>query len=87
MFDFYTINEIAKKSGMNIDQVLRLGMSGAIIFSILEHSPRNYEQIDKYVDEEGNNVKRTRTSETSTIIGNNTKGSASLIYNSLCCIL
>jgi len=74
LFDFYSIDEVAEKSGMKTDQVLRLGMSGAIIFSILEHKPKNYEQIDEYVDEEGRNVKRTRTSETSKIIGSNNTG-------------
>jgi len=74
LFDFYTVDEVAEKSGMNIGQVLRLGMSGTIIFSILKHSPRNYEQIDEYVDDDGNDVKRTRSSETSTIIGNKRPG-------------
>jgi len=74
LFDYFTVGEVAEKSGLKVNQVLRLGMSGEIIFSILEHKPRNFEEVDEYVDEEGQNIKRTRRSETSTIVGNKNSG-------------
>ena len=74
LLDFYTVKEVAEKAGLEINQVLRLGMSGTIIFSILEHEPRNYEEINEYVDEEGQNIRRTRRSETNTFIGNPNPG-------------
>ncbi len=74
LLDFYTVEEVAEKAGLEINQVLRLGMSGTIIFSILEHEPRNYEEINEYVDEEGQNIRRTRRSETNTFIGNPNPG-------------
>jgi len=69
LFDYFTVEEVAEKSGLKANQVLRLGMSGAIILSILEHEPRNFEEISEYVDEEGQNIRKTRRSETSTIVG------------------
>lgn len=74
MLIYYTIDEIALKSGLRVDQVLRLGMSGTIVFSILEHLPKNYEEVEKGVDKEGNEVIRTRRSETQTLIGNSNPG-------------
>ena len=74
MLDYYTVDEVAAKSGLNIDQVLRLGMAGTIIFSILEHQPRNYEEVDEFVDEEGRDVVRTRRNETTTLFGNPNPG-------------
>ncbi len=74
MLDYFTIDEVASKSGLTSEQVLRLGMSGSIIFSILEHKPKNYEEIDEYVDKEGLNVVRTRRNETTTLIGNPSPG-------------
>lgn len=74
MLDYYTIDEVASKSGLSQDQVLRLGMSGTIIFSILEHKPKNYEEVDEYIDEDGRSVTRTRRNETTTLIGNPNPG-------------
>jgi len=74
LLDYYTVDEVAAKSGLNIDQVLRLGMAGTIIFSILEHQPRNYEEVDEFVDEEGRDVVRTRRNETTTLFGNPNPG-------------
>lgn len=74
MLDYYTIDEVASKSGLSQDQVLRLGMSGTIIFSILEHKPKNFEEVDEYTDEEGRSVIRTRRNETTTLIGNPNPG-------------
>ncbi len=70
LLDYFTIDEVASKSGMTSEQVLRLGMSGSIILSILEHKPKNYEEIDDYIDEKGLHVVRTRRNETTTLIGN-----------------
>lgn len=74
MLDYYTIEEVAQKAGLNIDQVLRLGMCGTIIFAILEHKPRNFEEVHEYVDEEGRNVTRRRRNVSSTIMGNPNSG-------------
>ena len=74
MFDYYTVEEVADKSGLNIDQILRLGMSGAIIFSILEHRPKNFEEIDDYMDKDGEKIRRTRRSETSVLVGKKNTG-------------
>jgi hypothetical protein len=74
LLDYYTIDEVASKSGLASDQVLRLGMSGSIIFSILEHKPKNFEEVDEYTDEDGRNIVRTRRNETTTLIGNSNPG-------------
>jgi len=44
-------------------------MSGTIVFSILEHKPKNYEEISEFETEDGKKAVRTRTNETMVIVG------------------
>ena len=63
MFSYYRLEEIGQKTGMSIDQILRLGCSGTIIFSIVDHQPKNYEEKDKITDQDGELAIRTRVNE------------------------
>lgn len=69
MLAYFTIEEISGKSGFSKDQILRLGMSGTIVFSVLEHAPRNYEEVSEFETEGGGKGVRTRTNETLEIVG------------------
>lgn len=69
MLAYFSIEEIAEKSGLSRDQILRFGMSGTIIFSVLEHAPRNYEEVAEFGTEDGGKGVRTRTNETMVIVG------------------
>lgn len=66
---YYSVDEVAQKSGLTKDQILRLGMSWTIVFSILEHAPRNYEEIDEFDTEDGKKGIRRKTNETMTLFG------------------
>lgn len=68
MLAYYSIEEIAQKSGLSSDQILRLGFSGTLVFSILDHSPQNFEEIEEEKHEDGSRTVRTRTNETTVII-------------------
>jgi hypothetical protein len=68
---YYSIDEISQKSGLSRDKILRLGMSGTIIFSVLEHAPRNYEEVSEFEAEDGRTGVRTHTNETMVIVGEN----------------
>lgn len=68
MLAYYSIEEIAQKSGLSADQVLRLGFSGTLVFSILDHSPQNFEEIEEEKHEDGSHTIRTRTNETTVIV-------------------
>lgn len=68
MLAYYSIEEIAQKSGLSSDQVLRLGFSGTLVFSILDHRPQNFEEIEEEKHEDGSRTVRTRTNETTVII-------------------
>ena len=70
MFAFYSLEEISHKSGLTQDQILRLGMSGTLVFSILEHTPRNYEEVDEFETEDGQKAVRTRTNHSMELIAN-----------------
>ena len=59
---------------MEIDQILRLGEDGTIIFSIIENKPKNFEEIDEFIHENGEKYRRTRRSETVTLIGDSKPG-------------
>lgn len=63
MFSYYRLEEIGQKTGMSIDQILRLGCSGTIIFSILDHQLKNYEEKDEVTDQDGELAIRTRVNE------------------------
>lgn len=63
MLPYFTVDEICSKSGLKQDQVLRLGMSGQLVFSVLEHAATNYEEINEAKDEEGRNIRHTKTNE------------------------
>lgn len=67
MLAYYSIEEIAQKAGLSSDQVLRLGFSGALVFSILDHSPQNFEEINEEKHEDGSRTVRTRRNETTVI--------------------
>ncbi len=69
MLAYFSIDEIAQKSGLSRDQILRLGMSETIIFSVLEHAPMNFEEISEFETEDGRKEVRTRTNETMVIVG------------------
>ena len=68
MLAYYSIEEIAQKSGLSSDQVLRLGFSGTLVFSILDHSPQNFEEIEEEKHEDGSRTVLTRTNETTAIV-------------------
>lgn len=68
MLAYYSIEEIAQKSGLSSDQVLRLGFSGTLVFSILDHRPQNFEEIEEEKHDDGSRTVRTRTNETTVII-------------------
>jgi hypothetical protein len=68
MLAYYSIEEIAQKSGLPSDQVFRLGFSGTLVFSILDHSPQNFEEIEEEKHEDGSRTVRTRTNETTVIV-------------------
>lgn len=63
MFSYYKLEEFGQKTGMSVDQVLRLGCSGGIIFSIVDHQPKNYEETDEVTDQDGDLAVRTRVNE------------------------
>lgn len=44
-------------------------MSGTIVFSVLEHAPRNYEETSEFVTEDGGKGVRTRTNEAMVLVG------------------
>ena len=44
-------------------------MSGTIVFSVLEHKPKNYEEVSEIETEDGKKAVRTRTNETMEIVG------------------
>ncbi len=64
MLAYFTVEEVAQKSGLNGDQVLRLGMSGTLAFSVLEHAPKNYEEVSELESEGGRTIVRTKKNET-----------------------
>lgn len=68
MLAYYSIEEIAQKAGLSSDQVLRLGFSGTLVFSILDHTPQNFEEIEEEKHEDGSRTVHTRTSETTVIV-------------------
>ena len=69
MLAYYSIDEIAQKSGLSPDQVLRLGCSGTLVFSILDHSPQNFEEVDEdEKHEDGSRTVRTKTNESTVIV-------------------
>lgn len=74
MFPYFTVEEISSKSGLSSDQVLRLGMAGELIFSVLEHLPRNFEETNEGQSGDGQTVIHTKTNETALVIGNSSKG-------------
>ena len=63
MFPYLTTDEVSSKSGLSTEQILRLGMSGELVFSVLEHRPQNYEEINEAQDGGGNTVIHTKTNE------------------------
>lgn len=69
---YFSIEEIAQKSGLSVDQILRLGMSGTIIFSVLEHEQRNYEEVSEIETEDGKKAVLKRVNETTVIVIQNT---------------
>lgn len=68
MLAYYSIDEVAQKSGLSSEQVLRLGCSGTLVFSILDHSPQNFEEVEEEKHEDGSLTVRTRTNETTVIV-------------------
>ena len=68
MLAYYSIEEIAQKSGLTSDQVFRLGFSGTLVFSILDHSPQNFEEIEEEKHEDGFSTVRTRKNQTTVIV-------------------
>lgn len=68
MLAYYSIDEIAQKSGLSRDQVLRLGCSGTLVFSILDHTPQNYEEVEEEKHDDGSRTIRTKIHETTAIV-------------------
>ena len=67
MLAYYSILEIAQKAGLSSDQVIRLGLSGTLVFSILDHSVQNFEETEEEKNNDGSRTVHTRTSETTVI--------------------
>lgn len=68
LLPYFTLEEIGALSGMTECQLLRLGVSGSIRFSILENAPTNYERKEEREVSDGIEV-RTSTKESEVIVG------------------
>lgn len=68
MLPYYTLDEVAEKSGLSRDQVIRLGCAGQLVFSIRTHTPQNYKETDETRNSDGSRTVRTRTNETHVIV-------------------
>ena len=64
MVPYYTIEEIAEKSGLSRDQVVRLGFAGQLVFSVRKHTPQNYKDVEETRNSDDSRDVRTRTKET-----------------------
>lgn len=49
-------------------------MAGELIFSVLEHLPRNFEEVNEGKNEDGKRVVHTKTNETTLVVGDSAKG-------------
>ncbi|MES2608728.1 MAG: hypothetical protein V4679_00735 [Pseudomonadota bacterium] len=68
MLPYYTLEEVAEKSGLSRDQVIRLGFTGQLVFSIRKHTPQNYKEVEETQNSDGSRTVRTKTSENLVIV-------------------
>ncbi len=68
LLPYFTLEEVGALSGMTDSQLLRLGISGALRFSILENTPTNYERKEEREVSDGIEI-RTSTKESSRLFG------------------
>jgi hypothetical protein len=63
LLPYFTISEASALSGMTENQILRLGISGEIRLSIIEHEPTNYEEVEESQNPDGTTTVVTRRNE------------------------
>lgn len=78
--DYLTVDEVAKKLGVEKEIVYRWGMTEKIRFAIIRHDPPNYDDVRYEKDEDGDEVKITTEYRTIVFINSKQRSALEIFY-------